>query len=199
MPDFSAVQKRAFQYWFVDGLAELAAGLVSLFLAVLLGVWQVVFMWRWSLPVILAAGLVVSFGLRLIVQRIKERTTYLQTGYAAPVSGLESKRSVAITVAFTLVLLGLNYYLSSQGWLWSPGLVGAAFALAFAWTGALTSLRRFYYLAGLSVCVGVALAVLGLDYFQGGGILAAIVGLILLVQGYQVRRAYLRQNAPHHA
>lgn len=191
------VQKRAIQYWFVDGLAELAAGLVGLFLGVLFWIWDVVFTWRWSLPVIMAVGLVVSFGLRLIIQRMKERTTYLRTGYAAPLSGLEHKWSTAMVVAFTVILLGLNYYLSvqgAQGLLWSPGVAGLVFAFSFAWTGAITKLRRFYFLALLSLCAGVALAALGLDYFRGVGLLAGIVGLTLLYQGYRVRRAYLSEN-----
>jgi hypothetical protein len=195
--NFTKVQKRVIQYWFADGLAELAAGLVSLFLAVLFWIWQVIFMWRWSLPVILVAGLAVSFGLRLIIQRIKERTTYLRNGYAAPFSGLESKRSIVITIAFALLLLGSNYYLSTKGpqsLLWSPGMAGLAFALSFAWIGALTKLRRFYFLALLSLCVGVALAIFGMDYFRGVGVLAGVVGLILLYQGFRARKAYISQN-----
>ena len=195
--NFTKVQERALQYWFVDGLAEFASGLVSLFLAVLFSIWQVIFMWRWSLPVILVAGFAVSFGLRLIIQRIKERTTYLRTGYAAPFNGLESKRSIVITIAFALLLLGSNYYLTTngpQGLLWSPGMAGVAFAFGFAWTGALTKLRRFYFLALLSLCVGVALAVLGMDYFRGVGVLAGVVGLILLYQGFRARKAYISQN-----
>jgi hypothetical protein len=197
--DFTKAQTRVLQYWFVDGLAELAAGLVSIFLAVLFGVWQIIFTWRWSLLVVLGAGFVVSFGLRLIIQRIKEHTTYLRTGYAAPLSGLESKWSVLIAIAFTLLLLGLNYYLSTkglQGLLWSPALAGSVFAFIFAWTGALTKLRRFYFLALLSLCAGVPLAVLGMDYFRGVGILTGVVGLILLYQGYRTRKAYIRQNPP---
>jgi len=197
--NFTKVQKRVIQYWFEDGLAELAAGLVSLFLAVLFWIWQVIFMWRWSLPVILVAGLAVSFGLRLIIQRIKERTTYLRNGYAAPFSGLESKRSIVITIAFALLLLGSNYYLSTKGpqsLLWSPGMAGLAFALSFAWIGALTKLRRFYFLALLSLCVGVALAIFGMDYFRGVGVLAGVVGLILLYQGYRARKEYISQNPP---
>jgi len=195
--NFANAQKRAIQYWFVDGLAELAAGLVSLFLAVLFGIWQVIFVWRWSLPVIMVTGLAVSFGLRLIVQRIKERTTYPRTGYAAPLSGLEQKGFIAFVVAFTLLLLGLNYYLSvqgPQGWLWSPGVAGLVFTFIFAWTGVLTKLRRFYFLALLSLCVGVVLAVVGMDYFRGVGVLAGVVGLTLLYQGYRVRKAYHTEN-----
>ncbi len=195
--NFSAVQKRAIQYWFVDGLAEIAAGLVSLFLALLFWIWQVAFTWRWSLPVILFAGLAVSFGIRLIIQRIKERTTYLRTGYASPFSGLERRWSVISLVAFTIFLVGSNYYLSStgqQGLLWSPVLAGLTFAFLFTWTGAMTKLRRFYFLAFLSLCLGVILVATGVDYFRGMGVTAGVVGLVLLYQGYRVRRAYLHQD-----
>jgi hypothetical protein len=193
------VQKRAVQYWFIDGLAELAAGLVSLFLAALFWLWQSIFLWRWSLPVIFAAGLTLSFGLRLAILRIKERTTYVRTGYAAPFTGLENKRSVIITMAFTLCLLGANYYLSTrepQGLLWSPGLAGSVFAFIFVWTGVLTKIRRFYFLAFLSLCVGIAVVGLGMDYLQGVGALAGVVGLALLCQGLWIHRVYTRQNPP---
>lgn len=209
--NLSKVQKRAYQYWFVDGLAELAAGLVSLLLAVLFWFWQVVSAGRWSLLVILIAGLGVSLGIRLIIQRIKESSTYLRTGYAAPLSGLERKRQVAILVAFTLLLLSLNYYISSMGsqsLLWSPGLAGLVFAFIFTWTGVSTQLRRFYFLALLSLVAGIVLAILGLepfqgikvladltsDYFRGVGVLAGIIGLTLLYQGYRVRSAYIDHN-----
>jgi len=65
--NFTRVQKRIIQHWFVDGLAVLAESLVSLFLAVLFGICQVVFTWRWSRPVILVAVFAVLFGLRLII------------------------------------------------------------------------------------------------------------------------------------
>jgi hypothetical protein len=197
--DLEEAQQRAVQYWFVDGWAEIAAGLVGLFVALLFLVWQVILMWRWSLPVILVAGLVVSLGLRLIVQRIKERSTYLLTGYASSPSGVGSKGSMIITAAFTLLLLVSNSYLATHGpqrLLWSPALAGSAFALLFAWTGVWTRLRRFYLLALVSLCAGIVLAVLRVDYLRGVAVLAGIAGLILLVQGYRVHRAYMSQNPP---
>jgi hypothetical protein len=192
------VQKKAIQYWFIDGLAELAAGLIGIFLAVLFWVWQMVFTWRWSLPVILVGALAVSFGLRLIIQRIKERTTYLQTGYVSPFSGLEGKWSVVILIAFSLLLLGLNYYLSTkgpQGLLWSPGLAGLIFTFIFMWTGMMTKLRRFFILAIISLSIGLILALLGMDYLQGVSVLTGIIGLVLLIQGYSIRKKYLYQNS----
>jgi Flp pilus assembly protein TadB len=71
-----------------------------------------------------------------------------------------------------------------------------AFALMFAWAGVLTKLRRFYLVALLSLCAGIVLAVLGVDYFRGVAVLAGVVGLILLVQGYRVHKAYVSQNRP---
>lgn len=194
----SEAQTRALQYWFVDGLAELAGGVIGLLLAVLFWVWQEIFTWRWSLLVILLAGSAVSFGLRLIIQRVKERSTFPRTGYAAPLSGLESRPLVFSLVAFTLILLGVNYFLSTRGpdgLLWSPAAAGLVFAFIFAWTGALAKLRRLYFLALFSLCGGVALAVLRLDYMHAIGILAGGVGLVLLVQGYRARNVYFRQNA----
>jgi len=195
---FVNVQKKAIQYWFIDGLAELAAGLVGIFLAVLFWVWQDVFTWRWSLPVILVAAFAVSFGLRLIIQRIKARSTYPRTGYVSPFSGLESKWSVVILIAFSLVMLGLNYFFStkgSKGLLWSPGLAGLIFTLIFVWTGAMTKLKRFFLLAIICLIIGLILVFLKLDYFQGVSVLTGIVGLVLLVQGYQVRKIYLLRSS----
>jgi hypothetical protein len=192
------VQKKAIQYWFIDGLAELAAGLVGIFLAVLFWVWHQVFTWRWSLPVILVAAFAVSFGLRLIIQRIKARSTYPRTGYVSPFSGLESKWSVVILITFSLVMLGLNYLFStrgSQALLWSPGLAGLVFTFIFVWTGAMTKLKRFYKLGIISLFIGLILVLLKLDYFQGVSVLTGIVGLVLLVQGYQVRKIYLNQSS----
>jgi MFS family permease len=194
--NFTKVQNRTIQYWF-DGLAECAAGLIGLFVAVLFWIWPFFFMWRWSLIVILVAGLAVSFGLRLIINRIKERTTYPRTGYAAPTDSLKSKRSLIISIAFILIFIGSDYFLTtraSQNLLWSPGLAGFGVAWVFTWIGTLTKRRQLYILAILSLCVGIALAVLGVDYFQGIGILAGVVGLILLYQGYRTHKVYIKQN-----
>lgn len=191
------IQQRAVQYWFIDGLAEIGAGLVSLLLAILFLNWQVIFRSRWSLAVVLFVGLAVSFGLRLIIQRIKEGSTYLQTGFAAPFTGLENKRSVAIAVAFTILFLGFNLYLTlhgSQSMRWSSGLAGLVFAFIFAWTGYLTALRRFYYLALFGLVVGAVLAFLGVGYAIGVGFLTGSIGLVLIFFGIRTRKAYLGQN-----
>ena len=192
-------QDRALQYWFVDGLAELSAGVVSVLLAGLFSLWQVFFTWRWSLPVLLLAGLAGSFGLRLVIQRIKERSTYPHTGYVAPLTGLENRRAAAVLFAFTILLLGLNYYLTRQGApaaLWSPALAGLVFGFFFIWTGVLTRLQRLIFLGGFSCLLGIVLSLLAVPFFTSLAIVCAAAGGILIVLGVRTRRQYLRQTLP---
>ena len=191
------IQNRTVQYWFIDGLAECAAGLLALFVAVIFWILPFFFMWRWSLPVILVAGLMVAFALRLIISCIKVRSTYPRTGYIAPTDILKSKRSLLITLIFVLIFFGSNYLLTTRAstdLIWSPGLSGVGFALVFAWIGALTKVKRIYFSAFLSLFVGISLALLGMDYFKGTAILAASIGLVWLYLGYRTYKAYIRQN-----
>jgi MFS family permease len=191
------IQNRTIQYWFVDGLAECAAGLLALFVAIIFWILPSFFMWRWSLPVILVVGLMVAFALRLIISHIKWRSTYPRTGYIAPTDILKSKRSLLITLIFLLIFFGSNYWLTTRAspeLLWSPGLAGVGFALVFTWIGALTKVRRIYFSAFLSLLVGISLALLGIDYFHGTAILAASIGLVWLYLGYRTHKAYVRQN-----
>ena len=197
--NFTTAQQRAIQYWFVDGLAELSAGLVCLLLAVFFLKWEVIFKTRWSLFVFLIVAFAFSFGLRLVIHRIKEHTTYLRTGYVAPLSGLENKRAVVTAIAFTILLLVVNFYLALLGQkalLWSSGVAGLIFAFIFAWTGYLTGLRRFCYLALFSLVVGVALALLKIGYLSGAAILTGLIGLILMFLGFRAGWAYTHQNLP---
>jgi hypothetical protein len=195
--NLTMARNRALRYWFIDGLAEMAAGLVSLFMAVLFWIWPVIFLWRWSMAALFGTALAAAVGLRMIIQRIKVSSTYQRSGYAAPLSGLESKGSVLSVVIFTLCLLAANVFFSTSGpqaWFWSPALAGLVFAFIFAWSGTVMKLRRFYPLAVISTCAGLLAAVLGMDYFRGIAMLAAIVGGLLLLQGWRVRKAYLQNN-----
>jgi hypothetical protein len=198
--NFTNVQKRAIQYWFLDGLAEISVGLVCLLLAVLFEFWWIILQTRWSLFIFFITAFAVSFGLRLAIQKIKEKHTYPRTGYVAPLSGLENKRAVIILIVFTVVLLVVNFYLTvheQMSWLWSSGVAGLALAFIFAWTGYLTALRRFYFLALFNLFVGAGLVLFGIGLSSGMAILTGSNGVILLFFGIQARRAYSRLNPPH--
>ncbi len=188
-------QQRATQYWFVDGLVELGGGVIGLLLSAAFVMGPAAFRSRWSVPVFFLAALAVTMGLRWVIQRIKERDTYPYTGYVAPLSGWENKRTVAATLLFTLLLLAVNLYLTlraPQSLLWSPAAGGLAFALVFAWTAYLAAPPRFYFLALFCLLAGGALAISGLGYLPSMGILCGLIGLVLVAFGGLTRRAYLR-------
>lgn len=195
--NLTKAQQRAVQYWFVDGLAEIAAGLASLLLALFFVIWPYIIKTRWSLLIFFAVAFAVSFGLRLVIQRIKERTTYPRTGYVAPLTGFENKRALVIAVAFTVLLLAVNFYLTLQGpkaLLWSPGVAGLVFAFIFSLTGYWSGLRRLYFLALFCCLTGILLVFLRIGYLTGVAVLTGLIGTILLYFGIRTRRAYLRQN-----
>jgi hypothetical protein len=190
-------QQRAIQYWFVDGLAEIGAGILCLLLAVFFLSWEAMEKSRWSLFYLLGTGLVVAVGLRLIIQKIKQRLTYPQTGYTAPPGGFENKRLAWMAAGFTVLLLGLNVYLSLRGsttMLWSAGLAGLVFAFVFAWIGFTTGLRRFAFLALISLGLGAVLGFLGIGYWTGVAILTGWIGVILLLNGIWGFKEYRRQT-----
>jgi MFS family permease len=190
-------QQRARQYWFIDGLAELAAGTIALFLAA--GYWATQFapLSHWSLLIFLLAGLGIAFGIRLVIQKIKERQTYPRTGYAAPLKGWENKRVVMAVVVFVILLIVVQILLNQQGNLslqWSPAISGFIFTFMFGLAAYQTGLNRFYLLAAFDALIGIGLAIAGLGYMPGVSILSMLTGLWLLSAGSWVRWNYLRQN-----
>lgn len=191
------IQKRAVSYWFVDGLAELAMGVLGLMIAVVFWFWEYLFTGRWNFLIIFGVLLALSVGLRLLIQRVKERSTYPRTGYVAPASGLESRASVLVAVVFMLLVFALNIFLTLSGQealLWSPAVAGLIFAFVLGWAGVSTGLRRLYLVAGISFAAGVTLSLLGIEYMKAVGVLSAVAGLITLIQGILVYRDYHRQN-----
>jgi hypothetical protein len=197
--NFTNVQHRAIQYWFLDGLAEIGAGLGSLLLAILFLFWRIALQTRWGLLIFFMTAFAVALGLRLVIQKVKEKDTYPRTGYVAPLSGMENKRALMIMIVFTVLLLIFNYYLTvheQMSLLWSSGVSALIFAFVFAWTGYLTALRRLYFLALFSLLIGAVLVILGIGYPSGMAIITGLNGVILLFFGIQARRAYLRLNPP---
>jgi len=190
-------QRRAIQYWFVDGLAELSAGVTSLLLAVLFLLWGELAKTRWSLLIFFLIPLAVSVVLRLVIQKVKQRITYPRTGYVAPLQGFENKRAVLIAAAFALLLLAVNATLAIQGStavLWSSSLAGLTFAFVFGWISYVTGLRRFAFLALFTAGLGASLGFLGAGYWTGVAVLCGCTGVILLFYGIMGLREYSRQT-----
>lgn len=197
--NLTQVQRRAAQYWFIDGLAELGIGLFFLLLGAMFWFWDSLAATPWGFAVFFLAAFGAAFAARRVIQGIKERSTYPRTGYAAPVRRPKNRWTNAIFIAFIVLILVLNFAITIQGpqaMRWSAGVTGMIIAFILGWTAYLTGLRRFAFLAVFSLAAGVGLALLGLDSLRGAGALAGSIGLLLLLLGGWVRQSYLRQNLP---
>ncbi len=196
-PNISKIQQRAVQYWFIDGLAEIGLSAAFLLLAVLFVIQRLLP----QSPLRDLASLLLAFagvfGLRSIILRIKEKDTYLRTGYVAVQSGWKNKRIVAAVIVFTVALLGVQLTLvlrQSASPAWMPLIGGSILAFLLALMGYRAGLTRYYFLALFSLLAGGGLMLSGLGDFQSTAVLCVLVGLILLAFGVRTRWHYIHQN-----
>ncbi len=195
--DLRNAQQRARQYWFIDGLAELAAGLMGIVLAALFWFSNAILLSRWGVPGLFVGAALLAIAFRIAIQKVKERSTYRSTGYVAPLSGLENKRVIGIAAVFVLLLLVAQFVLNRQGnfaLLWSPAIGGLIFAFIFGLAAYETGLPRLYYLAVFCGVIGIILGLTRSGFILGMSLLCGLVGIWLLISGALVRRDYLEKN-----
>jgi MFS family permease len=197
IPNLKKSQQRAIQYWFMDGLAELSGGLICLLLAIIFFIQHRLPVTPLSYKALFLIPFIIAFGIRWIMQRVKEHSTYLRTGKVTPKSGWENQGAMAIAISFTVLLLGLMFFQILQAPKsidWMPGIGGLIFAFIFAWTGYQTALLRLYFLSLFCLLTGVGLAIVGLGGLLGATLLCILTSLILFVFGSVTRWTYLHQN-----
>jgi hypothetical protein len=195
--NLKALQKRAVQYWFVDGLAELCGGAICLLLAIYFAIQQILPASQGSFALIFLIVFVAAFGIRKLMLSIRERSTYPRTGFIEPKKGWEDRRFFGITVGFTVLLLGFMLFTILRGvqtLVWMPLICGGIFAFIYVLTGFQTKLMRFYFLAGFCLLLGVFLALSGLGDLWGTALLSLGTSLVLLAYGLVTRLTYLRQT-----
>jgi hypothetical protein len=196
--NLKASQKRAMQYWFADGLAELSGGALCLLMAAYFIVQQILQASQGSFALIFLAVFVAAFGIRKLMLWIRERTTYQRTGFVEPKQGWEDRKFLGIAIGFTLLLLGFNLYTILRGiqtMVWMPAIAGMVLAFMFALAGSRTKLVRFYFLAGFCLLLGVFLATTGLGDLWGAALLSFATSLVLLAFGVVTRLVYLHQTS----
>lgn len=191
------------RYWYVDGLAEMAGGVVifllgltyaiggllpkGLFRGLLIGIGQ---------PVIILCS---TWAVRRVVSDLKERVTYPRTGYVQYHQARGSRRwsrlifvgFLAMTISFAVTLLGRG--LPEQVW---PAFTGLMLGLAIAYLGARVGLKRFYTVAIFSALLGAAIYWLNPPYPWPYALLFGLEGLAWILCGALVLRYYLRSTRP---
>jgi len=190
--------RRTRQYWFVDGLAEMSAGLLFLVLGL-------IFFGQAHVPGRTAAGLVLRLAFPAVVlsgfwlckqfvQGLKERITYPRTGYVSYPKTPRGVRRIAIVgsavLAAFIAQLWVRYHPVPLDW--TPLVEGVMTAILLVIAG--QGLRRFWWIGGFALLCGFTLAVLRLP---GPDILASayfysITGLFILISGTVTLWKYLR-------
>lgn len=191
------------KYWYVDGLSEIAGGLVIF--ATGLTYWLVSTLESTNIKAILlmiAQPAVIIIG-SLIVQKylpkIKERLTYPRTGYLTfrkPPRNRRFKRALIVGLIAALVGALVTMVSNKLPDNYLP-LLSSVFLLIFSiYIGYQTAVPRFYLIGFLMVLLGVVISFVpfgnGLPYtlfFSGVGIIWIISGVITLI-------GYLKKTSP---
>jgi hypothetical protein len=195
-------QKRAMQYWYVDGTFEFSFGGICLILAayfyvshLLTDSWMGGLMIVFFILVMLGGGWLVN----RLVMRMKERITFPRTGYVSFVRKTGSSRwgralllgSVAGIISALMTLLLAN---RPAGFDWMVTASGLLFGAVVTYLGFRTGATRFFVNAAISFALGIALGFANLPENLGLAVFYGLLGLALLIVGGISLWQYLRQN-----
>jgi hypothetical protein len=197
-------QKRAFQYWYVDGTFEFSFGGICLLLA---AYFYVQFLLsaagRSNFLVEMLLFLLVFLGGGLLVNRLvmslKEHLTFPRTGYISFPRKTGAKRwgrivliaAISALVSSLMVIMLVN---RPAGFDWVVMASGLIFGLVVMYLGFRTGLVRFFIHAAISIGVGVVFGFANLPENIGLMVFYGLLGLGLLLVGGFSLWMYLRQN-----
>ncbi len=190
---------RALQYWYVDGLTEIAFGGILLILGVYFYA-QAVLPQETLLYQLLNIGfilIVVGSGLFAgrFVSLLKKRLTYPRTGYVAYLKARRRHRWIGVFLAMGIGALVAGLLAAAPASLaWMPAITGLILAGALLCLGYRFGLLRFYLLSLLVLVTGISLALAGIGDSLGTAIFYALAGFALLLSGSLTLWAYLRHN-----
>jgi hypothetical protein len=195
--DIQHIEQRTKRYWYIDGIAEIVMGGISLILGVYF-LLQALLPEESLLSGLLSAGMaLVIIGLVFLGRRIisftKERLTYPRTGYISYKQPPANRRWIAAAVA--LIVAALAVLLAAKAppvIAWVPLLSGVLIGAALVYFSYKVSLGRIFVLAILSLLLGLSLGLSGLEDMLGLAIYYATMGLAFLISGGLALVSYLR-------
>ncbi len=193
---------RAIQYWFEDGIVEIAVGVLFLLLA---GYFYVDATQPDSLLANLLGGLFVLllvsgwYLVGWIIKLLKERLTYPRTGYVAFRRDKNSQKPVRLALALSVGALMAAMFATlalnpPMGLNFMPLGSGLVMALVFGLIGYRTALPRFYLLAAFGLVLGAGLGLSQIGNGLGMTAIYALMALALIGTGLVILSRYLRQN-----
>jgi hypothetical protein len=199
--DIDRMVQRTQQYWYVDGLAEIAGGLV-IFLIGLLFLSAGVIQDQHTTSIVLAVGqpavvLFGIFGARRLVRYFKERITYPRTGYVT-YQRPKGRRRWLVMLAAAAVSISLVVTLQAYGERlqenFLPALSGFFIALLIGSMAYQNGLMRFWIMAFVCFAVGLSVAVLSVPDWLRNVYFFGLLGLSWMISGTLALISYLRNT-----
>ena len=195
-----SLQRRALQYWWIDGLAELAFALEMIVISLYFVLLQQIHSAPWTviassvgMPVVF---LVTFFSAGKLVLYIKERVTFPRTGYVRypKRKAISRKRRIivgggigfltAVAVNLTRALLGVN-----AQWI----VIALILMMTMIYIGYLVGVYRYYVLGILTLIWGFAMIWMAIPEGYEYAWLFGGIGLFYLISGGIVLMLYLRR------
>jgi hypothetical protein len=191
------------RYWYVDGLSEIAGGVVMLLLALAFLIGALLepspgssFYLAFGQPLIVLAG---ALAARKMVARVKERLTYPRTGYVAyrQPRGRRGMRLIALTFGIAAVfgvMFGVIANVVQPRWI--PGISGVVIALLLAFLAYEHGIRRFYLMALYTLFLGLLVVTINLPEMFTTPVFFGGFGLAWILSGAITLRHYLQTTQP---
>jgi hypothetical protein len=199
------IERRTKQYFYNDGLTEIAVGIVLL----MLGVY---FFGSVALPAnspvktwLDAAFVLVIFAgifiVRRLVRFLKFRITYPRTGYVSYRKKEGGPRRRALAAASGGIIgaaLSVLLAVSPTAKAWMPALNGFLLSFAVFLFARRTEIARYYILSAASAVIGLAIALKGIQDVEGISLYYAVFGAAVITSGLAALTVYLRSTKIDH-
>lgn len=200
---FDSIPKRTIQYWYSDGLAEIAGSFLFVLLATYF--WLQIYL---PLDSPLRLFLDVSFILIIlggsyltgkITNITKARITYPRTGFVQYKADPETKnrrRLLSIVLVSALVAVAaLIFFVMDSNFNWMAAATGILLGImVIGFVAPRVGLLRFYLYGVLSAVTGVLISLYGFENILGLAIFYSLAAGVLLVSGMYTLIRYLQLN-----
>ena len=194
-----STQKRVFQYWFSDGLAELSLGLVCVLLGLYLLAQALLPQDSLASRLLNLLSVFIVFGMsvtaRQLLNAAKSRITYPRTGYVAYQRPGKLEYLAVGVVCLFFIAMGTGLLAFPQGSLaWMPVAAGIVFGAVLLFQALRSGLPRLFVLALVSLMLGGGLALSGIPNLPGLAYFFILSGPCFIVSGWTGYHRYQRST-----
>ena len=196
MDNISKIQKQTYRYYYEDGLAELAVGI--LFTVIGLNLWLVssaaqgtpLALAGWiALPILTIGGIL---WVQRFVKNLKERQVFPRTGYIDYGAQPNPYRWLILGIPLLVTILAIIF---SDSWLNRESVMGGILlCLILGSISARVNLWRLIGIGIFGLVLGITLAYLQVSEHSGLAITYASAGFALFVSGGMAWSSYLSKN-----